>query len=282
MHDTARRGVAVGFFDGVHLGHRKILACAARALTFRNHPLAVLRPGKAPRLIMDFAARERAMLACGLDEVRALDFTLELAAMPAEDFAREYLAGEVVYCGANWRFGRGGEGDAALLRRLGCDVRVCGFAELDGERISSTRIRRAIEEGAIETANAMLGRPWRIAGGTVRGKGAGRGLGFPTINIVPEHLELRPPRGVYAVRLGGARGVANFGVAPTFGARAWPENMLEVHLLDCTEDPWRAGEEAATDGVEMVSFVRGERTFASQAALAAQIALDCAAAAARL
>ena len=151
MRNSALQGLAVGFFDGVHLGHQSILKGADAALTFRSHPLSVLAPERAPRLIMTCEERVAAIKACGVGEVTVLDFTPELAAMPAEEFANSVLkrSGDrfpVLRCGANWRFGKGGTGDAAFLRLRGIDV------EVDPARALSL-ITSAAEAGLIEAVD---------------------------------------------------------------------------------------------------------------------------------
>jgi len=265
--------VAVGFFDGVHRGHRAILEGADVALTFRNHPLSLLAPERAPRLMMSPADREAAIRACGVSTVVSLDFTRELADMSPEDFAARYLRARSVRCGENWRFGRGGSGDAALLRKMGVEVTVVSYAEYDGDRISSTRIRAALESGDVVSANAMLGRRFSVEGAVTSGKGVGGKLGFPTVNVAvgaPDDPPMvRLPRGVYEVEWRGLRGVANFGVAPTMRERAWSRPVLEVHFA---EPPPQAQEMK----VELIRFVRPEREFQSVEDLRRQIAADCA------
>lgn len=277
MCAAARRGLAVGFFDGVHLGHQAVLARAAAALTFRNHPLGVLSPGRAPHLLMSCDDRLAAIRSCGVRDVRALDFTPETAAMPAGDFVRTILSEAcpdgVVFCGGDWRFGRGGEGDAAFLRAHGFCVEELPYAEYCGERISSTRIRAALAAGELGDAAAMLGREWCVRGVTAAGKGLGASLGFPTLNVQLPSLEIAIPRGVYAVEALGSRGIANFGVAPTMGASAWSSPVLEIHFPDGLPAPCAPGSPIE---VALRRFVRPERTFASLAELAHQIALDCA------
>ncbi len=276
MHHSARKGVAIGFFDGVHLGHRRILSQARAAVTFRNHPLSVLAPEKAPRLIMTFREREAAMRACGVEEVTALDFTPELAAMEPADFARRHLADRTVLCGGNWRFGRGGTGTPALLASLGYETLVAPYAVFKGERISSSRIRSAIEAADLEDANAMLGRPWRTTGRIVSGKGLGRKIGFPTVNLMLDDLQLSLPRGVYAVEALGRRAVANWGVAPTMRENAWTRNTLELHFLDAPPPAMNANPTALE--VDFLRFIRPEETFSDVSALKEQIAKDAAAA----
>lgn len=237
--------IAVGFFDGVHRGHRRILEGADKALTFFNHPLDVLAPERAPRRLMTYEQRVGAIMALGVREVITLHFTPELASLSPEEFARRYFTGMTVRCGDNWRFGRRGEGSAEWLRSHGYAVEVVPAAEHGGRIISSTRIREAVAAGEIACAEAMLGHPLAVVGVPFAGKGEGARLGYPTINL---------RLGVYAAELGGERAVANFGHAPTFGERSWQDPVLEVHLL---------------------KFLRPERKFASAEELRRQIAEDC-------
>ncbi len=262
--------LAVGFFDGVHLGHRAVLAGADAALTFTAHPLFVLAPERAPPLLMPVEAR-LAELRKTVRRVEALAFTRELAnEAPAAFVAR--LKGlfpdvDAVRCGANWRFGRGGAGDAAFLRSRGLAVEVARYVVWQGEPVSSTRIRAALAKGEVGDAAAMLGRPYAICGGVVSGKGLGRRIGFPTLNVLPD--EPPPLRfGVYAVETPLGRGVANWGVAPTLGAEAWARPVVEVHL----EAP--PPERPSLLEVEFRRFLRGERPFDSLEALASQLARD--------
>ena len=274
MRDFARRGLAVGFFDGAHLGHQAILERASAALTFKNHPLSVLAPEKEPRLLMTADRRIAAIRSCGVEKVIALDFTRELAELPAEVFARERLSAAaedgIVFCGENWRFGRGGEGDASLLRSLGFSVEVVPYAVYGGERISSTRIRAALEAGKVKDANAMLGREWSFRGVAFQGKGIGSGLGYPTVNFRLDGLRLDLMHGVYEVSALGVTAIANYGVAPTFGENAWDSPVLELHFID-TVPQIAPGDETM---VSFRRFIRPERRFSSVEELRAQIAKD--------
>lgn len=273
MHNSAKRGVAIGFFDGVHLGHQRILSSASIAITFENHPLSILASEKAPRLIMPFAERRKHILACGIEKIVALRFDARISRMNAEDFVAEVIAplGEKrIVCGSNWKFGRGGKGDGALLSSLGYEVEVAPMAEFAGERVSSTRIRAAIESGELDLARSMLSRPWKIFGRICRGKGLGAKIGSPTVNLIPENLFLNPPRGVYSAKVGSSRAVVNFGLAPTLGDKAWKSDILEVHFLDSPVEEF--------DGVEIYSFLRPEKKFDSIESLKEQISLDKAAA----
>lgn len=276
MCASAERCLAVGVFDGVHLGHCKILEGASAALTFSRHPLCVLNPSAAPKLIMPLEERIEAIRGCGVEDVRVLDFDEELANMPAEEFASAYLGlggktGAVkIRCGGNWHFGRNGEGDAEWLLKRGVDVEVVPYAQYGGEAVSSSRIRRLLGEGDISAVNAMLGRRYSISGVSVQGKGEGRKLGFPTVNINVDSL-LR--RGVYEVELNGIKSIANYGLAPTMAENAWTKSVLEVHILTGT-DPASAGTDPLK--IEFLRFIRPERKFASVDDLRRQIAQDIA------
>ena len=274
-------GLAIGFFDGVHLGHQAILKGADAALTFRNHPLAVLAPERAPRLIMSCEERVAAIKSCGVGEVTVLDFTPELAEMPAEEFVTRHLMSSVsrlkssVRCGANWRFGAGGAGGAEFLRKLGFVVEVAPYAEYKGEPISSSRIRGCLERGEIEDANAMLGRAFEVRGLKFEGKGVGHELGYPTVNLKPQTLNLKLPLGVYEVEAEGRKAIANYGLAPTMGDEAWEKPVLEIHLLGTGAEDMRRETEDGT-AVLLIRYVRPEKKFDSIDDLKRQIAADCA------
>ena len=273
--------VAVGFFDGVHLGHQAILKGADAALTFRNHPLTVLAPEKAPRLIMSVEERVAAIKACGVERVEVLDFTRELAAMSADEFACEYFLAakgrkevQRISCGANWRFGKGGEGNAEWLRAKGIDVVVAPYVEYRGERVSSSRIRRCLENGEIADANAMLGRRFQVSGSRFQGKGLGGKIGYPTVNLQlsTSTSSLHLPLGVYEVELEGQKAIANYGLAPTMGDKAWREPTMEMHFLHCPPPPLSS----TLVNVGLLRFIRKEMKFDSVEDLKRQIAADCA------
>ena len=278
--------LAVGFFDGVHLGHQAILRGANAALTFRNHPLTVLAPEKAPRLIMTPEERVAAIKACGVGEVKVLDFTPELAAMSPDEFFTRHLMSFVsrlpssVRCGANWRFGAGGTGDAAFLRAHGVNVEVVSYAEFKGERISSSRIRRCLENGEIEDANAMLGRRFQVSGFRFQGKGLGARIGYPTVNLEISERESHESgefsrivlrRGVYEVEVEGVKGIANYGLAPTMGDKAWTRPILEIHFLGDSFDSFNLCSELP---VSFLRFIRPEKKFETIDDLKRQIAAD--------
>ena len=279
MRDATLQSLAVGFFDGVHLGHQAILRGADAALTFCNHPLTVLAPEKAPRLIMTCEERVAAIKACGVGEVTVLDFTPEFAEMSADEFAdflnkRRGRRFSLVRCGENWRFGKGGAGDAEFLRRMGFEVEVVPYVAYKGERISSSRIRRCLENGEIEDANAMMGRRFKVQGSRFKGKGLGKEIGYPTINLEISTLNLKLPFGVYEVEVEGAKAIANYGLAPTMGDKAWSSPALEIHILHSTPTPSTCTSNSTE--VEFVRFIRKEMKFDSIDDLRRQIASDCA------
>lgn len=287
--------LAIGMFDGVHLGHRAVIEAAvqsarrsggtAAVLTFAPHPSALFRPEQRTRLIMDPAAKARVLGQLGVEAVVTQPFTPEFARTEAADFLpwlRRHLPQlTAVYVGENWRFGRGRSGDIAFLlgegKRHGVRIFSSPRVSLDGEPISSTRIRALLEAGEIEAANARLGYSYFAAGTVQPGKRLGRTLGFPTLNLAWAP-DLAPRFGVYVVTVRGgpadrARpGVANYGLRPTVERTAEPR--LEVHVLG--ECPLGAGDGVT---VEWLRFLRPERKFAGVEELRAQIALDRAAAA---
>lgn len=282
--------LAIGMFDGVHLGHRSVVEAAAHSaraagnlagvLTFWPHPSRLFRPEDPTRLMQDAPTRARLLQAIGVDAVITEPFTPELARIEAEEFLpwlRTRLPGLVaVYVGENFRFGRGRRGDVTTLVRAGPRLGVHVFSaprvNLDGEPISSTRIRALLAAGDVEAANALLGYHYFSAGVVTAGKQLGRTIGFPTLNV-PWSPDLRPRLGVYAVRVSGLppgpsfAAVANYGVRPTVENSAEPR--LEVHVLG--ECPFGAG-----DGVrvEWLRFLRPELKFGSVAELQAQIGQD--------
>ena len=277
--------VALGMFDGVHIGHRALIErTKARAreiggvsgiFTFSNHPGAVL--GSPTELISDPKERRAILLDCGVDALTMVPFTRDVADTEPEAFIRLLterfeLAGVVV--GFNYTFGRHGSGTPALLcsegRRYGFFTDVVAPVLFENEPVSSTRIRNAIREGSIEAANAMLGRCFSLSGTVIRNRAIGRTIGFPTANIaVPEHRVL-PADGVYAAecvtRRGTFRAVTNIGTNPTVNGRM---RTIETHLIGFSGDLY--GE---TITVSLLKRLRGEAKFADLEALRQRIAAD--------
>lgn len=285
--------LAIGVFDGVHLGHQAVIGRAradARAangsavvVTFDPHPVRVLRPEKAPRLLTSTPHKVRLIRDLGVDQLLILPFDLAFAATPPESFIRELAAAgrplREICVGHTWAFGKDRAGNLELLERLGNEL---GFTEVgvpaveaDGQIVSSTAIRQAVECGDLAAAERLLGRPYTILGTVARGDQIGRQLGFPTANL-RAHNEQFPPNGVYAVdAMCGEeqlRGVVNIGVRPTI-AHATGERLLELHILDFNREIY--GED-----VEVVfrRKLRNEQKFPSLEALREQIARDAAAA----
>jgi riboflavin kinase / FMN adenylyltransferase len=282
--------LAIGMFDGVHLGHRAVVEPAVKSaragggisavLTFWPHPSALFRPDNPTKLIQDSSTKSRMLIALGVDAVITQSFTPELAAVPAEEFLpwlkRRLPQLAAVYVGENFRFGCERRGDVLALKKsgqgLGIGVVSAPRISLKGEAVSSTRIRTLLEEGQIEAANALLGYAYLIEGVVRRGKRLGRTIGFPTLNV-PWSPALRPRYGVYAVRLSGEKsvmplpGVANYGLRPTVENVVEP--LLEAHLLDAS--PFDEGDLIR---VELIHFLRPELKFANIEELRAQIAQD--------
>ena len=279
---------ALGFFDGVHRGHRAVIgACAANdqhlpctVLTFRESPAKAL--GRPALPLLSSNDRKAALMAqAGADEVIFADF-LAVKDMSPEQFVQEILRdrlhAKAVYCGFNYRFGKGGAGDTAALQRLcaaqGIAVSITEPVFCGGEQASSTRIRETIAAGEIAKADALLGYRYAIEGVIDSGNGIGTGMGFPTVNI-PITEGLTPPRcGVYASALviDGVRyrGATNIGVHPTVGRNESP--LCETFLLD-----FAGGDLYGKQAVcELRAFIRPEQHFASKEALIAQIEQDCA------
>jgi riboflavin kinase/FMN adenylyltransferase len=291
----AMRGasVALGNFDGVHLGHQAVIGAAARAAggrpvaaaVFEPHPRRVLRPDAPPFRLQSFAQRARALAERGVETLFVIGFDARMAQMSAADFARDVLAGRIgvarVAVGEDFRFGRDRSGDAAQLQALGAQF---GFsveiveAVDDGhhpDKVSSTTIRAAIQSGDMGEAERLLGRPWAIEGEVIAGQQRARAINFATANVALGDY-LRPLFGVYATLtdVGDGvwrRGVSNCGVKPTVGGVAEP--LLETHIFDFAGDLY-----GRTIETRLARFIRAERKFESFEALTTQIADDAAAA----
>jgi riboflavin kinase / FMN adenylyltransferase len=281
--------LAIGFFDGVHLGHQQIIRqtladarhheAIALVVTFDQHPNTVVAPARVPPLIHSLSQKLRKIEALGADRLLLLQFDKALSEQTGEAFIHNLVRdlGQVksLCVGANFLFGHKRTGDVQLLKRLGAELQfvVHGLAavSLDGKAVSSTRIREAIRLGNLDAASQMLGRTWALAGTVVRGDGLGQKLGFPTANLDAAGLAL-PPQGVYAVHadVGGkqCRAVLNVGLRPTL-ARPEPQLTVEAHLIDFAGDLY--GRELE---VTFLEKLRPEKKFTSLAELREQIARD--------
>ena len=282
--------VAIGVFDGVHLGHqaliRRAIAEAERmrgsavVLTFHPHPARVLRPDSAPHLLTSTPHKLRLIETLGCRYLLLATFDLAFAAQAPEVFIEALVRSanplRMICVGHNWAFGKGRSGNVAMLaglgERFGFETLEIEPVKVDGALVSSTRIRKAVETGDFETARRLLGRDYTILGTVVSGAGRGSGIGFPTANLAA-HNERFPPNGVYAVRaLLDSRwydGVANVGVRPTVGGNA--DRVLEVHIFDFSGDCYGHDLE-----VKFERFLRPEQKFSSIEELRAQIARDAA------
>jgi len=283
--------LALGMFDGVHVGHQAVIARAVAAaarsgglagvVTFDPHPISVLAPDKAARSVLTtLNHKARIVGGLGVSLFVPLHFDAALARLEAEEFLARLLAIPLrtLAVGEDWRFGRGRRGDVDFLRAraagAGIELATVPPVMVDGERVSSTRIRQAIRDGSLAAAARMLGRPYAVSGVVVEGRQLGRQLGFPTANVALGD-ELTPPDGVWAVHVATAGsealpGVANLGVRPTVDGMT---RVLEAHVFDFSGDLY--GHEIE---VEFVRFLRPEQRFASLELLREQILADASAA----
>ena len=287
--------LAIGMFDGVHLGHRAVLDLATEkaaresdavaALTFPEHPAKSLRPGKEPPLIMDPQAKSEALLGCGIHYVVMKPFDESLSEVSCEGFLG-YLKEKVpslrgICVGENFHFGKGRRGNAPFLSEngllVGLKVAIAEGVLEDELPISSSRIRESLAKGEIELVNRMLGFPYRINGEVVPGNKLGRTIGFPTLNVrwIPE---ARPAYGVYLVEAsfehkeGSVHGVANYGLRPTVEKNEAADPLFEVHLLG--EGEYSVYQSGDLISLNLLSFIRPEKKFDSLDSLKAQIACD--------
>ena len=292
---------AAGFFDGVHLGHRKVIGQAiteaARiggqswVITFQKHPMRILNPEAAPPLLTATEHKLRILERLKIDGCLILPFNREIAQTNPEIFIQQLLesspplSGLVV--GQNWHFGHKGKGNPRMISRLtknsSLKLSVVRARIWKGENISSTRIRTAIQRGNIEDATAMLGRPFSVLGTVKHGSGIGHSLGFPTANLDAHH-EVLPPFGVYATRMlisnpetsAGKKsknklynGILNFGIRPTFSEDTPQEPILELHIMDFEQNLYGTDIE-----IFFVEKIRNEKKFRSITSLRKQISID--------
>jgi len=281
--------LTIGNFDGVHLGHQAMLAELRRAagrlgvpacvLTFEPHPREFFAPDKAPTRLTSLREKLELLAERGIDRVHLCRFDFRFAQITAEEFIERVIARGLgarwLLAGDDFRFGARRAGDLVMLKRhgprFGVEVSALGSFTLDGVRVSSTAVRKALAAGDLAGAARLLGRAYSISGRVVRGDGLGRRLGFPTANVQMKHN--RPPlTGIFAVRLHGAaaeplRGVASLGVRPTVTSQGAP--VLEVHALDFDRDLYRRHVR-----VEFLHKFRDEEKYADLATLTRRIALD--------
>jgi riboflavin kinase / FMN adenylyltransferase len=268
------RRVAVGEFDGVHLGHREVIRGSDTVLTFDPHPLAVIHPEAAPKLLTTLEVKAELISELGVQELVVIPFDERFAQQTPAEFVDDVLVDRLgathVSVGENFRFGHRAAGEPQiLLAQDRFETRVVPLVEVDGEVVSSSHIRALIASGDVEAASRMLGAPFQVRGEVVRGDGRGRELGFPTANIVPDDALVYPGHGVYLARADGACSAVNVGVRPTFGTGRGV--LIEAYVLDQDLDLY-----GHVLRVDFLTRLRGERRFASVEALVAQMHRDVA------
>jgi riboflavin kinase / FMN adenylyltransferase len=266
------RHVAIGTFDGVHRGHRAVIDDADTVLTFEPHPLEVLHPAALPKLITPFPVKRDVIEGLGVEELVVVPFDRKFAALPAEGFVEnvliERLGATRVSVGENFRFGARAKGDPEMLAgRPEFETRVVPLVEVDGETVSSTRIRALIAAGDMDGARHCLGAPFMVEGTVVKGDRRGRELGFPTANIVPDDSLAIPGHGVFAAFANGVPAAVNVGVRPTFETGRGV--LIETYLIDREEDLY-----GKTLRVAFVERLRGEKRFPGAAELIDQMHRD--------
>ena len=292
LHDIDELGsiagpvvLAIGFFDGVHIGHQQVIAQALQRaaersatmvlMTFDPHPLRVLRPEIAPKLLCSMEHQTRVLTSYGVGHMLLCKFDREFAEIGAETFVERLKAAcalDSIFVGEAWRFGKGRRGDVALIRSLGVDAFGVPSVMRGEKVVSSTLVRQAVERGDLAAAKDLLGRDYSVLGRVIEGRKLARTLGFPTANLDVQNEQL-PPAGVYAVRasIDGSwcDAVANLGHRPTVEPDAQALS-LEVHVFDTDFDLYGRVVE-----VRFIKHLRDEVKFAGLDELKAQIACDC-------
>jgi riboflavin kinase / FMN adenylyltransferase len=266
------RHVAIGVFDGVHKGHQAVIDGADTVLTFDPHPLSVINPDAAPKLIMSFDVKRDVIDGLGAEELVVIPFDEEFMKIPAEEFISrilvERLRARRVSVGEDFRFGAKAKGTPEMLaERDEFETRVVPLVEVDGETVTSSRIRALIAAGEVDAAMRCLGAPFMVEGEVVEGDRRGRELGFPTANLVPDDHLVVPGHGVYAAFANGRPAAVNVGVRPTF--ETGRGLLIEAYLIDFEGDLYGQNMRVA-----FVERLRGERRFPSVEDLIAQMHRD--------
>ncbi len=274
LTELRRRRVAIGTFDGVHVGHREVIRGCDTVLTFDPHPLSVVRPEAAPKLITPFTVKRDIIAGLGVDELVVIPFDDDFRSKSAEEFVDEILVGKLgaveVSVGENFSFGKGARGTVEMLRARGeFTTRVAPLVEVDGETVSSTQIRALVAAGDVEKAGRMLGGPFIVEGEVSHGDKRGRTLGFPTANLVPDERFVHPGHGVYAAWAHGHCAAVSVGIRPQF--QTGRGLLIEAFLIGFEGDLY--GE---TLRVAFTKRLRGERRFESVDALIEQMGHDVA------
>jgi riboflavin kinase/FMN adenylyltransferase len=269
---SGRRDVAIGTFDGVHLGHREVIRGADTVLTFDPHPLAVIHPEATPKLISPFAVKRDLIASLGVEETVVIPFDRGFSEQSAEEFVQHVLIDRLgaasVSVGENFRFGRGAKGTADFLRSHDeFETRVVPLVEVAGETVSSSHIRGLIAAGDVAGAATFLGEPFLFEGEVVSGDRRGRELGMPTANLVPDDAYVSPGHGVYAAWANGYPTAVNVGVRPTFDTGRGL--LVEAHLIGFEGDLY--GQRLR---IAFLERMRGEKRFESVDELVEQMQLD--------
>lgn len=266
------RRVAIGTFDGVHVGHREVIRGNDTVLTFEPHPMSVIRPEAAPKLLAPFSIKRDLIAGLGVEELVTIPFDAEFAARSAEEFVDDVLVDRLgaasVSVGENFRFGHGARGTPEFLAAdPRFETRVVPLVEAEGETASSSHIRGLVAAGDIRTATEFLGGPFLLEGEVVGGDRRGRELGVPTANIVPDDALVTPGHGVYAAWAHGHPAAVNVGVRPMFDTGR--ELLIEAHLIGFEGDLY-----GQVLRIAFVDRMRGEKRFDSVDALVEQMQAD--------
>jgi riboflavin kinase / FMN adenylyltransferase len=274
VEHRAERSVAVGTFDGVHLGHREVIKGSDSVLTFDPHPVSVVAPGHTPKLLTTLARKAELIASLGVQELIVIPFDAEFAKRSADEFVEGVLVGALgatqVAIGENFRFGHKAQGDPRLLlanERFATVVHP--LLEVDGEIVSSSHIRGLVLAGDVGEANRLLGAPFQLCGEVMHGDERGRELGFPTANLVPEEALACPGHGVYACLADGHPAAVSIGVRPTF--KTGRGELIEAYLLDFDSDLY-----GSRLRLEFLERLRGERRFDTRETLIEQMHRDVA------
>ena len=272
VEPRAGRQVAIGTFDGVHLGHREVIRGANTVLTFDPHPLSVIHPDATPKLIATFPVKRDLIAELGVEELVVIPFDRGFSEQSAEEFVQEVLIGrlgaERVQVGENFRFGHGARGTADMLRSHGeFETRVVPLVDVAGETVSSSHIRGLIAAGDVKQAGEFLGRPFLFEGEVVTGDKRGRELGVPTANLVPDEAYVCPGHGVYAAWANDHPTAVNVGVRPTFDTGRGL--LVEAHLIGFSGDLY-----GQTLRIAFLERMRGEKAFESVDELVEQMQAD--------
>jgi riboflavin kinase / FMN adenylyltransferase len=264
--------VAIGTFDGVHLGHREVIRDADTVLTFDPHPMSVIAPDAMPKLLNPFSIRRDLIAGLGVEDLVVIPFDREFASMEPDDFIDEVIVEQVgasrVSVGENFRFGKKAAGTPELLAaREGFETRVAPLVEVEGETVSSSHIRGLVAAGEVGQAARFLGGPFLFEGEVVEGDRRGRTLGMPTANLVPDDSLVHPGHGVYAAWAHGHPAAVSVGVRPTFDTGRGL--LIEAYLIDFDADLY-----GQMLRIAFLERMRGERRFDSTEALIEQMRKD--------